>query len=270
MARAARAAFDDGPVTVKVIAWRDTPGAGDLYDALVDARRQCGGWGFAGGGRRSLLVLGVSVDGRELGSHYDGRAFDRFEAARDGVELDGMGPAFGNGAWTDGRSPASMAMPTPTPRRGPPTTPATGRTTSRDGPSGDKLDDAGTSDGVDVPGWALGLPVGLAALGGAGWGATRVRRRLKERAAARAALGAATSAMAQAWFELDESDELIDARVAALPPVSDSVADRIRAEHAQAVTTRDAADRDLPAALRQHTDAAIAESAARRGAPSDP
>ena len=61
VARAARGAFDDGRVTVKVIAWRDTPGAGDLYDALLAARRQCNGWGFTGGGRLSLLVLGVSV-----------------------------------------------------------------------------------------------------------------------------------------------------------------------------------------------------------------
>ncbi|WP_416957393.1 hypothetical protein ACNKF0_08350 [Nocardioides sp. T5] len=260
VARAARAAFDDGRVTVKVIAWRDTPGAGDLYDALVDARRQCGGWGFAGGGQRSLLVLGVSVDGRELGSHYDGRAFERFEAARDGVELDGMGPAFGNGAWTDGMVAGLGGYADAYDSQESSYDPGDWPDDFPGGLSNDELDDAGASDGVDVPGWALGVPVGLAALGGAGWGATRVRRRLKERAAARAALGAATSAMAQAWFELDESNELIDARVAALPPVSDSVADRIRAEQAQAVTTRDAATATYLQLSEQHTDAAIAES----------
>ena len=127
-------------------------------------------------------------------------------------------------------------------------------------PFPDDLDDTGSSGGSDVPGWALGVPVGLAAVGGAGWGATRVRRRLKARAAARAALGTATSAMAQAWFELDESNELIDARVAALPRVSDSVADEIRTEHAQAVAVRDAATGTYLRLSELHTDIAIADT----------
>lgn len=262
VARAARGAFDDGRVTVKVIAWRDTPGAGDLYDALLAARRQCNGWGFTGGGRQSLLVLGVSVDGRELGSHYDGRAFGRFDAARDDVELDGMGPAFGNGAWTDGMlaglggyadAYASQGSDNDSGAR-------PGRLPDGYNPFPDDLDDTGSSGGSDVPGWALGVPVGLAAVGGAGWGATRVRRRLKARAAARAALGTATSAMAQAWFELDESNELIDARVAALPRVSDSVADEIRAEHVQAVAVRDAATGTYLRLSELHTDSAIADT----------
>ena len=219
VARAARGAFDDGRVTVKVIAWRDTPGAGDLYDALLAARRQCNGWGFTGGGRQSLLVLGVSVDGRELGSHYDGRAFGRFDAARDDVELDGMGPAFGNGAWTDGMLAGLAGYADAYASQGSDNDSGArpGRLPDGYDPFPDDPDDTASSGGADVPGWALGVPVGLAAVGGAGWGATRVRRRLKARAAARAALGTATSAMAQAWFELDESNELIDARVAALP-----------------------------------------------------
>ena len=190
VARAAREAFDDGRVTVKVIASRDTPGTGDLYDALVSARRQCNGWGFTGGGRQSLLVLGVSVDGRELGSHYDGRAFGRFDAARDDVELDGMGPAFGNGAWTDGMiagvagyadayasqgsdddSVAARAgcptatTPSPTTRM---TRPRAAARTCRLGAGGARRPRRGRR---------------------CRWGATRVRRRLKARAAARAALG---------------------------------------------------------------------------------
>ena len=135
-----------------------------------------------------------------------------------------------------------------------------GRLPSGYTPYPDDVDDGDASNSVDVPAWALGVPVGLAAVGGAGWGATRVRRRLRERAAARAALGAATSAMAQAWFELDESNELIDARVAALAPVSDSVADAIRAQHAQAVTVRDAATETYLRLSEQHTDTAIAGS----------
>src|SRR5688500_6491880 len=101
IAEVARAEFPD-TVTVKVIAWNRTPGSGDLYDALVAARAECGGWGFSGGGGRSLLVLGASAAGRELGSHHDGRAVDRSDAARDEGEVDRMGPAFGNGQWTDG------------------------------------------------------------------------------------------------------------------------------------------------------------------------
>ncbi|MBD3926281.1 hypothetical protein IEZ26_16770 [Nocardioides cavernae] len=259
VARAARAAFGDGRVTVKVIAWQDTPGTGDLYDALLAARRQCNGWGFTGGGRQSLLVLGVSVDGRELGSHYDGRAFGRFDAARDDVELDGMGPAFGNGAWTDGMLAGVDGYADAYASQGSGQDPGDHLD---DFPGGfpDDPDDTGSSGGADVPGWALGVPVGLAAVGGAGWGATRVRRRLKARAAARAALGTATSAMAQAWFELDESNELIDARVAALPPVSDAVADQSRAEHAQAVTVRDAATGTYLRLSELHTDTAIADT----------
>ncbi len=232
VAKAARAAFDD-TVTVKVIAWQKTPGSGDLYDALVDARAQCGGWGFSGGAGRSLLVLGVSVGGRELGSHYDGAAFDRFDASRDDVELGDMGPAFGNGQWTDGmvaglrgyaaayESPAPTFDPEPFP--------------TADGGAGS------SSEGSGALPWVLGVPVGLAAVGVAGVGGTRLRRRRKARAAARATLGAAVGDMAQAWFELDESNELIDARVQALPPVSDSLADAIRAAHVEAVTTRDGA-----------------------------
>ena len=235
VARAAREAFDDGRVTVKVIAWRDTPGTGDLYDALLAARRQCDGWGFTGGGRQSLLVLGVSVDGRELGSHYDGRAFGASTRPATTSSSTGWARRSATARGRTACSPASTATPTRTPRRGPTTTRVRrpGRLPDGYDPFPDDPDDTASSGGADVPGWALGVPVGLAAVGGAGWGATRVRRRLKARAAARAALGTATSAMAQAWFELDESNELIDARVAALPPVSDSVADEIRAEHAR-------------------------------------
>lgn len=45
----------------------------------------------------------------------------------------------------------------------------------------------GSTGGGSAPSpWLLGLPVGLAAVGGGGYGAVRLRRRLKARAAARA------------------------------------------------------------------------------------
>lgn len=253
--RAARAAFDHR-VTVKVIAWDQPPGGVKLYRALVDAREQCAGWGFAGGGRRSLLVLGVGVGSSELGSHYDGWAFDRFESSRDPVELDRMGPAFGNGQWTDGMlaglqgyaeayaDPGSTDDPNPVP---------TGRGTGTE----TRTETGGA--GSDALPWVLGVPVGLAVVGGVGVGATRLRRHRKARAAARASLSAAVSEMAQAWFELDESTELIDARVTALPPVSDSVADDVRAEHAMAVTAREGATDRYLRLSELHTATAIAE-----------
>ena len=257
ISRAARADFDDGTVTVKVIAWQETPGSGTLYDALVDARAQCGGWGFVGDGSQSLLVLGVSVGGRELGTHYDGAAYTRFEDARDEVEVEGMGPAFGNGQWTEGMlaglrgyadaydSPARSFDPD-----------------DFDFPdfAEDDFGTPSTGSGSDALPWVLGVPAGLAAVGGAGYGGLRLRRGLKARAAARAALGASVSRMAQAWFELDESNELIDARVAALPPVSDQVADEIRAAHVEAVTTRDAATDAYLRISEVYTDATIAKT----------
>lgn len=252
VSRAARSSYDDR-VTVKVIAWEQPPGGGTLYDALVDARVQCAGWGFTGGGRRSLLVLGVSTGGRELGTHYDGWAFDRFDSSRDDVETGAMGPAFGNGQWTvgmvEGLQGYAEAYAASSPTRGPePYVPETD----------DFSDDFSSDGGGSAPSpWLLGVPVGLAAVGGGGYGAVRLQRRLKARAAARASLAHAVSEMAQAWFELDESNELIDARVSALPPVSDSVADGIRAAHADAMTTRDAATATYLHLSEVHTEAAV-------------
>ena len=168
-----------------------------------------------------------------FGTHYDGAAFDRFDAARDDVETGGMGPAFGNGQWTEGMLAGlegyAAAYDGPAPTSDPTSGP----------------DDLGTGTGwsgsSDALPWVLGVPAGLAAVGGAGYGGLRLRRTLKARASARATLATSVGQMAQAWFELDESNELIDARVAALPPVSDRVADDIRAAHAEAVTTRTAA-----------------------------
>ena len=93
-------AFDDR-VVVKVLSYVTTDGQ-DLYRRILDERARCGGWGFRPGGGRSLLVLAVATEDRRLASHYDGRALDRFEAARDHAEVDGMGPSFGNGQWTRG------------------------------------------------------------------------------------------------------------------------------------------------------------------------
>ncbi len=255
IAQAARASFED-PVVVKVIAWEQTPGSGTLYDALVDARYRCEGWGFLAGSEQSLLVLGVSVGGRNLGSHYDGDAFEQFDQARDHVEVDLMGASFGNGQWTqgmvDGLRGYAAAYDDPVPASDPGPFPA-----SRD--DGDDGLDGPTVSGSETLLWVLGVPAGLAAVGGAGVGGVRLRRRLKARAAARVSLGSAANDMAQAWFELDDSNELIDARVEALPAVSDSVADAIRAAHAEAVDVRNGAT-DIYLRLSElHTSTAVAD-----------
>lgn len=258
IAQTAREAFDDA-VTVKIIAWDQTPGSGKLYTALVDARRECGGWGFVGGAEQSLLILGVSVGGRELGSHYDGYAFEKFDRAHDGVEIDMMGPSFGNGEWTrgmvDGLRGYAEAYAAPLPASDTDPFPDGGGT---DG-TGTGTGTGSTASGSEALLWVLGVPVGLAAVGGAGVGGVRLRRRLRARAAARASLTSAANDMAQAWFELDESNELIDARVTALPAVSDVVADAIRASHAEAVVVRNGAT-DIYLRLSElHTTTAIAD-----------
>ena len=177
-----------------------------------------------------------------------------------------MGPSFGNGQWTDGMvaglrgyAEAYDAPLGPTPTPSPPGQ-VGGSPRRRDGSS---------SGGADALPWVIGVPVGLAAVGGIGIGGTRLRRHLKARAAARASLGAAVNDMAQAWFELDESNELIDARVKALSPVSDSVADAIRASHDEAVAVRDGATEiylrlsEVPHRRRHR------EDGHRRGAPGE-
>ena len=91
----AAAAFGDG-IVVKVLSYRTTDGE-DLYDRVRDERARCGGWGFRPGRGESLLVLAVATEDRQLASHYDGRALERFEAVREHAEVDGMGASFGNG-----------------------------------------------------------------------------------------------------------------------------------------------------------------------------
>lgn len=233
---AASAAFGD-EVTVKVLAWDGVPGGVALFDAMSDAATQCDGWGYRPGGGRSLLVLGVATGAGELGSYYDGAAFDRFDDARDVVEVELMTPAFRDGAWTDGMDRALTGY----------------------GEAYDGEDPTVPGAGSGALPWALGVPAGLAAVGGAGYGAARLRRRQKSLAAARAGLGAAVGAMAQAWVELDEGIELVDARVAALPPVADPAADAVRAAHADVVGVRDAATATYLALAEQHTEGAVAE-----------
>ncbi len=235
----AAAGFDDR-VTVKVLSFDSTPGTGTLYAALTEARVRCKGWGFTPGGRRSLLVLGVSVASRELGSHYAGAALKRFDGAREAAEADAMGPNFANGEWTAGmvaglRTYARAYAGPVTPQ--PPGTGTGGVVPSDPFPQPPALaGDTGSNRGANGRPAAVVLAVagGLAGVGGLSAAGLSLRRRRRVRAGARAALGAATDEMAQAWVELESSQEYVDARVLSLPAVQDRVVDGIRAAHVQA------------------------------------
>lgn len=219
--RAAEALGDD--VVVKVLTYRTTRGT-DLYDVVLDARAECGGWGFRPGRGASLLVLAVATEDRELASHYDGRGLSRFEGAREEAEVDGMGASFGNGQWTrgmvDGLGVYADAYARPT-----------------DGSGGGSVPGPAAPGSSSEPGSAapfLAVVGGLLVAGLLAWGAWTVRSRLRDRAQARAALSTVADEMAAAWLELDEGREFVDARVASLPAVDDAAVRQVRTDHAAA------------------------------------
>ncbi len=90
-----------------------------------------------------------------------------------------MGPAFGNGQWTDGMLAGLEGYAAAYDGPAPTSDPTRSRSTAATGTGG------GNSDTLP---WVLGVPTGLAAVGGAGYGGHPLRRRLKARASARAAL----------------------------------------------------------------------------------
>ncbi|WP_284537226.1 hypothetical protein, partial [Nocardioides sp. T2.26MG-1] len=228
----AAAAFGD-QVVVKVISYLTTDGQ-DLYDRVYEERQRCHGWGFRPGGGRSLLVLAVATQDSQLATHYDGRAQDRFEAAREHAEVDGMGASFGNGRWTRGMVDGLAIYARAYARADGPAHPGGG---SGVAPVTGGLDDPGESVGpvesADASPWLLVLPGALVA-GGAGWGGWVLLRRRRDTRAARASLAAATDDLAAAWVEVDEAREYVEARVGALPSVDDAVIRQIRSDHAAA------------------------------------
>lgn len=223
----AAAAFGDG-VVVKVLSYPTTDGQ-DLYERILDERARCGGWGFRPGGGRSLLVLAVATEDRQLASHYDGRAQDRFESAREHAEVDGMGAGFGNGRWTRGMVDGLAVY-----ARAYGRTPGPGPVTGAGSPVADPPEQVGPAGSSDAGPWLLVLPGALVA-GGAGWGGWVLLRRRRATRAARASLSAATDDLAAAWVAVDEAREYVDARVASLPAVDDATVRRVRADHAAAV-----------------------------------
>ena len=103
VARAARGAFDDGRVTVKVIAWRDTPGSRRPLRRAPRGPPAVRRVGLHG--RRPAVAArprGVASTVASSAATTTAGPSAASTTARDDVELDGMGPAFGNGAWTDG------------------------------------------------------------------------------------------------------------------------------------------------------------------------
>lgn len=233
-ARVEQAATEFGDdVVVKVLTYVTTDGQ-DLYDRVVDERDRCHGWGFRSGGGRSLLVLAVATQDRQLATHYDGRAQDRFAAAREHAEVDGMGASFGNGRWTRGMVDGLAIYARAYARGG-----DSGVGGPVDGDPGGPVTGGGVPAAVDsressgASPWLLLLPGALVA-GGAAWAAWVLVRRRRATRSARAALAMATDDLAAAWVEVDEAREYVAARVAALPSVDDAVVRQVRADHAAA------------------------------------
>lgn len=203
--RAAEAVGDD--TVVKVLTFREVPGDGDLFDAVEELRTECGGWGFdATDDDASLLVLAVATDDRELGSLYDGARRDAFDGDRDEAE-EAMGASFADGRWSEGLVAGLEAY----------------------------------QDSRPAGPWLLLAPVGGVAAVGAGVGGVVLVRRRRRAEAARQRLTAAAGTMATTWDELDEGQELVDARVAALPRVQDRAVGELTTEHARLAAERTAA-----------------------------
>ena len=258
-ARVERAAdaFDDR-VVVKVLTV-DTTGGQDLYDVLLDARQQCHGWGFRASGGQSLLVLGVAVRDRQLASHYDGRALQRFEAAREHAEVDGMGAGFGNGAWTEGMVDGLGIYAKAYARSG-----GGQQGTGNPGPgtgSAPDVDTASSRAEADGSGalWVLGGLAVLAGVVGAAYAGIVLWRRRRATKAARATLGGATDEMASAWVDLDAGREYVAARVESLPQVADRTVQQIRADHVAATTGLAVATEKYLAMAETYATTAVAE-----------
>ena len=226
----AAAAFGDG-VVVKVLSYLTTDGQ-DLYERILDERARCDGWGFRPGGGRSLLVLAVATEDRQLASHYDGRAQDRFESAREHAEVDGMGAGFGNGRWTRGMVDGLAVY-----ARAYTRTPGSGPGTGGGSPVADPPEQVAPVESSGAGLWLLVLP-GALVVGGVGWGGWVLLRRRRATRAARASLSTATDDLAAAWVAVDEAREYVEARVASLPAVDDATVRQVRADHAAAVAAR--------------------------------
>ena len=236
VARAARSAFGD-EVTVKVIAWDRVPRGWQAHRCVVRRPRRSAAAGASCRAARGRCSCSVSrcATGSSAASTTAGRSTASTARATTwrSTAWDRPSPTAGGptACW-----PGWRATPTRTPSRCP--------TYEPDPDPGCRGDDVSSrpvaAARTPCPGCSAS-PSDWRRWAGLGVGGTRLRRHLRARAAARASLRAGADEMAQAWFELDESNELIDARVSALPPVSDSGADAIRASHAQAVMVREGA-----------------------------
>ncbi|WP_206051543.1 TPM domain-containing protein [Nocardioides ferulae] len=261
--RAFGRALSDGMI-VKVITYQRTPGRPrDFPQVLARDAHSCDDWGFRDGRGGSLLVIGLSVDDTKLGSYFDGAASARFTAAEEAV-YDRMEASFRAGKWDEGMSAALLGFA----RAHPTDTSPGGGQAPNDRPPAPLYEPNRDDTGTDAPGWLLAVPVGLLVAGLGTAGGVRLRRRRQERAEARAALSDATDAMAQAWLALEGSTELVDARVVALPGVTDSVLDDVRARHAEARQAADAAAADYLALSERYPATAVRDAdtdEARRG-----
>lgn len=205
--------------------------------------------------RGTSIVLAVSRDDRLSGVYY-GAAFD---------------DTLGQGRWKRVNSDMQARFPDDFTGGLTRALARTGRLTSQTVPEDDGAYDDFYEDGfdggyadeearepVDVAWeWVLGVPAGAAALAGGGYGAVRLRRRLKARDALRASAHAQTDEAADTFMQIEPAAELLAARVAAMPAVDDEAVVTLREEAAGlAVRVSDAVATYLGHTARW-TDAAI-------------
>lgn len=218
--QAAAADVEAHAAQVRVVAYTRVPG-GNLDRQVDSDQARCDSWqGRNDGWKSNLIVLAVSIEDRRSGIYYADTFENELGPEWRWIQEQRMNPRFAREDWTGGMvaglaavarlvDPAYVAPapvvppPRPAPRDPRPVTP----------PVGESWD--------EVPGWALGAPLGAGGVAGATWAGVVVRRRLRRRAEARAAALTAADRMAGAFDTLDEAETFSQARVDALPAVDD-------------------------------------------------
>ena len=255
VAAAVRAA-DLEATKVRILTFDRSPG-GKVGAAVDAARGACPAWQGPGTAlARDLVVIAVAVSDRDAGVFYGSGHDDDLGHRQWERVVDAMTPGFGDGDFTGGMIAGIDELDDLVDKAPAPAGPGDDSSFD-DTPT--YVDSTGSDSSAAVPwGRVLGVPLGLGALGGAGWGGMTMRRRVRDRAAARAGAAAASDAAAAAFLRLEEVAEFTAARVAALPQVVDEEIAAVRRLGAAAVAQSETAT----AAYLTHTEEWTAEKIA--------
>jgi uncharacterized membrane protein YgcG len=233
---------------VHVVAFNSVPGA-DIDKAVLSMRSDCSDWQSASGGwGANDLVFAVAIADRKTAIYY-GPQFeshlgnDRYRSA-----MDAMNPRFADGDVTGGMNAGIAEI-----KNLLATKPSTGNTTV--------VNNVDNSEPIDVPwAWVLGIPVGAAALGGAGFVGVRTRRHLADRKALRTEALTLTNEAAQKFLDLETQVDMLNDRVELLPNVDDDGLNAIRADHKAAVKTAEVAINGYLAHSEKWTTTAVGDT----------